>query len=75
MAEPYKTEEIQSLYDDAQSYYDDISDNAQQFLNDIEEKLKFAVDEGVGNIMLTEKQHGWLKSIANGDANLEHGRW
>lgn len=66
---PYPTEDIQNLLEEAESYYDDISDNAQGFIDDLQAKLDFAIEEEVGNIRLTEKQYGWLVAIANGEAS------
>lgn len=65
---PYKTEQVQTLYDEAINYYDRISENARTFLDDIESKLDFAVEEEVGNIMLSDSQYSWLVSISEGDA-------
>lgn len=66
---PYPTEDIQDLLEEAESYYDDISENAQSFIDDLQAKLDFAIEEEVGNIRLTEKQHSWLVAIANGEAS------
>ena len=70
----YPIDEIQDLYDEAVENYDDISDNAQSFLDDLEGKLDFATEEEVGNIRLSDAQYSWLKNIAAGEANRSN-RW
>jgi hypothetical protein len=55
-------------------YEDDISDNAQSFLHDMSSMLEDALEEEVGNIQLTDKQHTWLQSIADGDCCIEE-KW
>lgn len=62
-----KTIRVRELFDDAEQHRGDISDEAESFLDDIEDKLKFCEDEGLDSITLTDKQFEWLEALADWD--------
>lgn len=61
----YPVDDIEELVEQALSSFTRRSDNAEAFLDDMQEKIDFCNEEEVSNISLTDRQYSWLCSLAN----------
>lgn len=70
----FPTADINRIRGEAEDHYDDVSTSAQEFLDDIEERVKFAIEEEVEFMELSQAQYDWLVTLSDWDSNRSHFR-